>query len=167
MLLNLLCSLSLGTLVIIWKTVWCCLMLPNTVIRLHISCYLGSTKIHWKQWNGSVFLSLQSSVLGSVIMEKFLRLLQISISTNQRATHLRVLRELWEVIAEPLSITFENSWRMREVPINKKNLYVPNTSIQISEFHVNQIWVLSSKKQQQTNNILQLPPERMHSCFYV
>lgn len=71
------------------------------------------------------------------------------------------------MIAEPLSITFENSWRMREVPINKKNLYVPNTSIQISEFHVNQIWVLSSKKQQQTNNILQLPPERMHSCFYV
>ncbi|CAM4525174.1 unnamed protein product [Lepidochelys olivacea] len=40
------------------------------------------------------------------------------------ALHLRVLKELADVIAEPLAIIFENSWRSGEVPDNWKKANV-------------------------------------------
>ncbi|CAM5077200.1 unnamed protein product [Eretmochelys imbricata] len=67
----------------------------------------------------------QSSVEKEVVWD-YLEKLDVHKSMGSDALHPRVLKELADVIAEPLSIIFENSWRSREVPDDwKKTNVVP------------------------------------------
>ncbi|CAM5120821.1 unnamed protein product [Natator depressus] len=50
------------------------------------------------------------------VVRDYLEKLDEHKSMGPDALHLRVLKELADVIAEPLAITFENSWRSGEVP---------------------------------------------------
>ncbi|KFP74494.1 hypothetical protein N311_08051, partial [Apaloderma vittatum] len=53
-----------------------------------------------------------------------LELLKMHKSMGPNGVHLRVLRELADVVAERLSIIFEKSWRMGEVPEDGKKANV-------------------------------------------
>ncbi|CAM5088467.1 unnamed protein product [Eretmochelys imbricata] len=75
---------------------------------------LGSTA-----WGGGG----QPSVKVEVVWD-YLEKLDVHKSMGPDALHLRVLKELADVIAEPLAIIFENSWRSGEVPDNWKKANV-------------------------------------------
>ncbi|CAM4531595.1 unnamed protein product [Caretta caretta] len=65
----------------------------------------------------------QPSVEKEVVRD-YLEKLDVHKSMGPDALHLRVLKELVAVIAEPLAIIFENSWRSGEVPDNWKKANV-------------------------------------------
>ncbi|CAM4526644.1 unnamed protein product [Caretta caretta] len=75
---------------------------------------LGSTA-----WGGDG----QPSVKKEVVRD-YLEKLDVHKSMGPDALHLRVLKELADVIAEPLAIIFENSWRSGEVPEDWKKANV-------------------------------------------
>ncbi|CAM4614120.1 unnamed protein product [Lepidochelys olivacea] len=78
---------------------------------------LGSTA-----WGGGG----QPSVKKEMVQD-YLEKLDMHKSMGPDALHPRVLKELADVIAEPLAIIFENSWRSGEVPEDwKKANVVPN-----------------------------------------
>ncbi|CAM5168179.1 unnamed protein product [Natator depressus] len=66
---------------------------------------LGSTA-----WGGGDQLSAEKEVV-----RDYLEKLDVHKSTGPDALHPRVLKELVDVIAEPLAVIFENSWRSGEV----------------------------------------------------
>ncbi|CAM5076950.1 unnamed protein product [Eretmochelys imbricata] len=77
---------------------------------------LGSTA-----WGGGE----QPSVKKEVVWD-YLEKLDVHKSMGPDALHPRVLKELADVIAEPLAIIFQNSWRSGEVPDDwKKTKVVP------------------------------------------
>ncbi|CAM5165610.1 unnamed protein product, partial [Eretmochelys imbricata] len=65
----------------------------------------------------------QPSVEKEVVRD-YLEKLDVHKSMGPDALHPRVLKELAAVIAEPLAIIFENSWRLGEVPDNWKKANV-------------------------------------------
>ncbi|CAM4525312.1 unnamed protein product [Lepidochelys kempii] len=65
----------------------------------------------------------QPSVEKEVVRD-YLEKLDEHKSMGPDELHLRVLKELGDVIAEPLAIIFENSWRLGEVPDNRKKANV-------------------------------------------
>ncbi|CAM5130495.1 unnamed protein product, partial [Natator depressus] len=75
---------------------------------------LGSTA-----WGGGDQPSVEKEVL-----RDYLEKLDVHKSMGPDALHPRVLKELAEVIAEPLTIIFENSWRSGEVPDDWKKANV-------------------------------------------
>ncbi|CAM4559525.1 unnamed protein product [Lepidochelys olivacea] len=75
---------------------------------------LGSTA-----WGGGG----QPSVKEEVVRD-YLEKLDVHKSMGPDALHLRVLKELVDVIAEPLAIIFENSWQKRDVPDDWKKANV-------------------------------------------
>ncbi|CAM5112066.1 unnamed protein product [Natator depressus] len=75
---------------------------------------LGSTA-----WGGGG----QPSVKEEVVRD-YLEKLEVHKSMGPDALHPRVLKELADVIAEPLAIIFENSWRSGEVPEDWKKANV-------------------------------------------
>ncbi|CAM5088769.1 unnamed protein product [Natator depressus] len=75
---------------------------------------LGSTA-----WGGGDQPSMEKEVVWD-----YLEKLDMHKSMGLDALHPRVLKELADVIAEPLSIIFENSWRSGEVPDNWKKANV-------------------------------------------
>ncbi|CAM4670924.1 unnamed protein product [Lepidochelys kempii] len=75
---------------------------------------LGSTA-----WGGGG----QPSVKEEVVRD-YLEKLDVHKSMGPDALHLRVLKELVGVIAEPLAIIFENSWQKRDVPDDWKKANV-------------------------------------------
>ncbi|CAM5150489.1 unnamed protein product [Natator depressus] len=58
------------------------------------------------------------------VVRDYLEKLDVHNSMGPDALHPRVLKELADVIAEPLAIIFENSWRSGEVPDNWKKANV-------------------------------------------
>ncbi|CAM5173164.1 unnamed protein product [Eretmochelys imbricata] len=58
------------------------------------------------------------------VVRDYLEKLDVHKSMGPDELHPRVLKELAAVIAEPLAITFENSWRMGEVPDDWKKANV-------------------------------------------
>ncbi|CAM4666744.1 unnamed protein product [Caretta caretta] len=75
---------------------------------------LGSTA-----WGGGDQPSVQKEVV-----RDYLEKLDVHKSMGPDALHPRVLKELADVIAEPLAIIFENSWRSGEVPDDWKKANV-------------------------------------------
>ncbi|CAM5075663.1 unnamed protein product [Natator depressus] len=75
---------------------------------------LGSTA-----WGGGDQPSVEKEVV-----RDYLEKLDVHKSMGPDALHPRVLRELADVIAEPLAIIFENSWRSGEVPDDWKEANV-------------------------------------------
>ncbi|CAM4628179.1 unnamed protein product [Lepidochelys olivacea] len=75
---------------------------------------LGSTA-----WGGGDQPSVEKEVV-----RDYLEKLDMHKSMGPDALHLRVLKELADVIAEPLAIIFENSWRLGEVPDDWKKANV-------------------------------------------
>ncbi|CAM4618405.1 unnamed protein product [Lepidochelys olivacea] len=78
--------------------------------------------LHWAAQHGEGG-SDQPSVEKEVVWD-YLEKLDEHKSMGPDALHLRVLKELADVIAEPLAIIFENSWRSGEVPDDWKNANV-------------------------------------------
>ncbi|CAM5111572.1 unnamed protein product [Natator depressus] len=96
------------------KLMYSMLFLPLSSRTRSAPCSLGSTA-----WGGGDQPSVEKEVV-----RDYLEKLDVHKSMGPDALHPRVLKELANVIAEPLAIIFENSWRSGEVPDDWKKANV-------------------------------------------